>query len=320
MFRTPTCLLFIMLSVPGLAKDVAERPPGPSSIIVNVSDEHGTTIRDLTKDNFRVRLNGKTVAVRDARFTTEPRRIVILLDISGSMTEPSEAKWNLALEAVKDVLTQTPKEEPIAMLTFAGGVRDVFDFSQGRYAIAEWMNGPTQRPVGKVRKTALFDAIMECLKLFGPAQVGDVVYAITDGGDNASRNSYEVTEAALLQSQVRLFSFFFAEPLGPNPYREKQDSFLSLVADTGGRSAGDSHGNPFGPLPILNYVYNDDSREKLKEWTRLLSLQVNEFWTLDLDAAWSGKKKDLKLDIVNANGKGKRGVRVVCARFLMPSR
>ena len=324
MFCTSRAYLpIIMLSAfasLGVAKDISDPTPGPSSVIVNVFDEHGISIRDLTKDNFRVRLNGKPVAVLHARYTTAPRRIVVLLDISSSMTEHGEAKWNIAREAVKDLLTQTPKAVPIAMLTFADGVRDVFNFSQSREAIAEWLNGAVQRSVVKFRKTALFDAILEGLKQLGPVQLGDAMYAITDGADNASRKSDEQTKAALLQSQVRLFSFFFAEPLGPDLEREKRNLFLSVVVDSGGCSVGSSHGNPFGPLPILNYVYDDDSREKLNVWTQWLSLQVNEFWTLDLDAPPSDKKRNVKLDVVSANEKGKKGVGLTYARSLMPSR
>ena len=108
------------------------------------------------------------------------------MDISGSLTEHGEAKWNIAREAVRDLLTQSPETVPIAKLTFADGVRDVFNFSQSREAIAEWLNGAVQRPAEKFRKTALFDAILEELKQLGLVQLGDAMYAITDGGDNDS--------------------------------------------------------------------------------------------------------------------------------------
>jgi len=82
---------------PGPAEQSASSPLGMRSIVVNVFDMHGRIISNLTKENFRVLLNGKPVALLDARYSVAPRRIVILLDKSGSMTgETHTAKWSVA--------------------------------------------------------------------------------------------------------------------------------------------------------------------------------------------------------------------------------
>ena len=330
MFGIPNAYLRIVilsaLTSLCFAQDPADSPPVLRSVIVNVFDAHGIAIRDLTKDNFRVRVNGKPVAVLDARYTTAPQRIVVLLDVSGSMTDDN-AKWNIAREAVSDLLTQTPKAVPIAMLTFTDDIRDVFDFSQNREAIAEWLEGPGRRPVLKHReKTALFDAILGGLKQLGAVQVGDSLYAITDGGDNASTNSEKQTQAALLQSPVRLYSFLFAQFLGsPSGFcvsrgcRGERDSFLSMVVDSGGRSLGFNPVINRGP-GTLNYVYDGATREKVRIWTQLFNLQISEFWTLDLAVPPSDKKRDIKLDVVNTEGKVRKDVGLTYPRLLPPSR
>ena len=103
---------------PSPAEQSASSPLGMRPIVVNVFDMHGRVISNLTKENFRVRLNGKPAAVLDARYSVAPRRIVILLDMSGSMTgEKRTAKWSVAQEAVRELLAQTPDGVPIAMLT-----------------------------------------------------------------------------------------------------------------------------------------------------------------------------------------------------------
>ena len=308
------------------AQDPADSPSVLRSVIVNVFDAHAIAIRDLTKDNFRIRLNGKPVPVLDARYTTAPQRIVVLLDVSGSMTDDN-AKWNIAREAVSDLLAQTPKAVPIAMLTFTDDIRDVFDFSQSREAIAEWLDGPGRRPILKHRaKTALFDAILAGLKQFGAVQVGDSLNAITDGGDNASTNSEKQTQAALLQSPVRLYSFLFAQPFGsPSGFcvsrgcRGERESFVSMVVDSGGRSLGFTPAINRGP-GTLAYVYDDAIREKVRIWTQLFNLQISDFWTLDLAAPPSDKKRDIKLDVVNTEGKVRKDVTLTYPRLLPPSR
>jgi hypothetical protein len=214
-FFLPIATLPLFL-LSGFAQQALESQPSTRPIVANVVDTKGNAVRDLTKQNFHVRVNGKPAVVLDARYSLAPRRIVVLLDMSGSMTgEKTNGKWLIAREAVDDLLAETPGDVSIAMLTFSGKVRDVFDFSQGRTAIAEWMKeDPGQRPKRKDSpRTALFDAISEGLKLLQPVQPGDSVYAITDGGDNASQVSAGKVRSALLQSRVRLFAFLFSEPM-----------------------------------------------------------------------------------------------------------
>jgi Mg-chelatase subunit ChlD len=219
----------------GFSQQAQKVPSEKRSVLVNVIDAHGNAVRDLTKDNFHVRVNGKPAVVLDARYSLAPRRIVLLLDMSGSMiAETASGKWRIAREAADDLLAETPAEMPIAMLTFSRKVGDVFDFSQGRAAIAKWLKEGPGRRSNLQGGTALFDAILEGLKLLQPVQPGDAVYAITDGGDNVSHALADGTELALLQSDVRLFAFLFADHDVDPVEQEGRRFFLSMVADTGG--------------------------------------------------------------------------------------
>jgi hypothetical protein len=258
-------------------------------------------------------VNGKPAVVIDARYSFAPRSIVVLLDMSGSMTgERANGKWRIAREAVDDLLAETSGDVSIALLTFSGKVRDVFDFSQGRTAIAECMKeDPGQRPNRKnSSRTALFDAISEGLKLLQPVQPGDSVYAITDGGDNASQLSAGKVRSALLQSRVRLFAFLFAEPLRSPFEREGKDFFLSMVNESGGFVFGVSHHE----LPwASDSIYSDD-HEKVRLLTHLLDIQINGFWTLDLAVSSTNKPSKMKLEVVGDEGKIRKDVTVTYSR------
>ncbi|HUO14249.1 MAG TPA: hypothetical protein VMX38_04615 [Verrucomicrobiae bacterium] len=83
-------------------------------MVVNVFDSRGNPVRGLTKENFHLRVNGKPAVVLDARYSLSPRRIVVLLDMSGSMIgEEATGKWRIAREAAEDLLAETPAEVPI---------------------------------------------------------------------------------------------------------------------------------------------------------------------------------------------------------------
>jgi hypothetical protein len=313
-------VIFSALLPSGFAQLTPDSPSGTRSIVVNVLDAHGNALRDLTKDNFRLHVNGKPTVVLDARYSLAPRRIVVLLDMSGSMTgDKDTGKWRIAREAADDLLAETPGDVPIAMLTFSGQVRDVLDFSQGRPAIAKWLKeDPGQRPNRKYsRTTALFDAILEALKLLQPVQPGDAVYAITDGGDNASLASARKTKSALLHSSVRLFAFLFEEP----PFEEGKASLLSMANDSGGfLFAVSGHGPVEGGFPLDTRVYVDDHPEKVWSLTQLLNLQVNGFWTLEVAAPSSNKASSMKLEVAGDEGKIRKDVWVAYCKVLPAAR
>ena len=314
---------------PCFAQQAPNSPASTGSVVVNVLDAHGNAVRDLTKENFRFRLNGKPVTVLDARYSLAPRRIVVLLDVSGSMTgETGSGKWQIVREAVEDLLTQTPSDVSIAMLTFAGGVRDVFDFLDGKKAITKWLSeGPSQRPDLRypATRTALFDAILEGLKLFGPIQTGDALYAITDGGEDASQATQVQTKSALLHSGVRLFAFLFDKPLPvpDEPFltvtqeQEARESFRKMVDDSGGFVFSVA-GFEIRHLASWNvdYIYDNDNREKVKLYTKELNIQVSGFWTLENAVPASNEESRMNVEIVGHEGRIRKDVRVTYSRML----
>jgi len=298
----------------GFAQQSAPSPPPTSSAVVNVLNAHGNAIRNLSKENFRLRVNGKPVALVDARYTVAPRRIVVVLDLSGSMVE-EKPTWQIAHDAVEDLLVQTPTDVSIAMLTFANTVRDRFDFRQSRPAIAKWLSeGPGQRPkLKQPAKTALFDAILEALKLLDPIQPGDAIYAITDGGENASKASTGRTKIALRQSGVRLFAFLLDEALPADVTRRK--SFLEMVDDSGGFVLGlAGRQKPDSASWDVEYVYDKDSRKRITAYTEELNVQVNGFWMLEFVNPSSNKDSKINLEVVGDTGKSMKDVWITYPR------
>jgi len=292
------------------------------SLLVNVLDRNGNAIRDLTKDNFRVKVNGHPASVLDASYSLSPGRIVVLLDMSESMAgeKGDKSKWQIAKDAVTDLVTMTPTGVPIALVAFSDHVSTTIEFAHGRPAIAEWLNqGPSQREKLKGR-TALFDAALAALKLMEPASPGDVIYAVTDGGDNGSNISEVDMKEMLLQSETRLFVFLFVEPLPTKEERSGGDSVLNLARDTGGNVFGNSsHSSDLGPsFSSWDVMYDRDgrTRDKIRLYTQALNTQVNGFYTLRVAVPFSRKQSKIKLEIVKETGKAWKDVTFTFPRLL----
>jgi hypothetical protein len=294
----------------------APKQPARRSLLVNVLDRNGNAVRDLTKDNFQITVNGRSAALLDAHYSLAPRRIVVLLDMSGSMAGQSEKnkKWRIAREALDELLTETPADVQVALLTFSSHVHDVFDFAQGRSSITAWLkSGPSQRSDIK-GTTAFYDAVVAAAKLLQPARPGDAIYAITDAGDNSSHASQTDTRRLLLLAGIRLFLFMFAEP---NPFDQEQvDSALKLAHETGGFVFGVTGQRGFHWFDF-NYDQSESTHDRIKLYTRELNIQVNGFYALQLDTPPLTKKSSkVSLQIVDDIGKVRKDVASTYQRAL----
>ncbi len=283
------------------------------ALLVNVLDRHGRAVRDLTKESFQIKVNGRRATMLDATYSFAPRRIVVLLDMSASMAgEPDHTKWRIASEAVQDLLTEAPPEVSIALLTFSDQVHDVFDFSQSRDSMTTWLKeGASKHGDNRIRgRTALFDAVLAATKIFGSARPGDAIYAITDGGDNSSRISATATRKLLLESEIRLFAFLFSEP---SPFPEMQagtESFKEISRATGGFVFGVPGRSAASFLPSWDvYDYNDRTQQTIKLYTQALNIQVNGFYTLRFDPPMAAQKaRNVSLDVVDNAAKPRKDV------------
>jgi hypothetical protein len=292
-----------------------------SSLMANVLDRNGGAVRNLPKDNFRIRVDGHPAIVLDASYSLAPRRIIALLDMSGSMDDQDHRKWKVAREAMEDLLTETPRDVSIALLTFSDDVHDVFDFSQSRSSISAWLKeGDSRHGDARIHgRTALFDAVLRATKVLGPARPGDAIYLISDGGDNRSHTNENEIRELLLRSEIRLFVFFFAEYV-PYEVLVSPNSLKEISRDTGGfifgveaRSRG-INGYPSGDLV---YDFDERTRERIKACTRALNIQVNGFYKLRLDLPGApGKARKVSLDVVDGTGKPRKDVTITHSTLL----
>jgi Mg-chelatase subunit ChlD len=294
------------------------------SLLVNVLDQNGNAVRDLTKDSFRAKVNGRPATVVEAHYSFEPRRIVVLLDMSGSMAGETEKnkKWKIAREALEDLIAESPADEKVALLTFSSQVHDVFDFSQSRSSMAAWLKEEPRRRAEIKGRTALYDAVLAATKLLEPTRAGDAIYIITDGGDNSSHISETAARKLLLQSRIRLFVFLLAEKLPMELERAGKDSVMEIAHATGGfvfGVAGRAAEASFLPSWNFEYAYDDRTRERIRLYTQALNIQVNGFYTLQLEAPLQPSKlRKVSLEIVDGRGQPRKDAAFTYSTLLPP--
>jgi hypothetical protein len=323
MSRAANFFLAILTLAAFLSSGLAQQSANPSatrSMLVNVFDLHGNAIRDLTKAAFRIRLNGKSATVLDAKYSFAPRRIVILLDTSGSMGgDPGNKKWKIAHDAVQELLAQAPVDAPIAMMTFSSQIQESFHFSQSRASLTNWLKeGPSEGSLIKGR-TALFDTIFAALDSLRPFRTGDAIYAITDGGDNMSHVSAARLRRALSDSGVRLFALLLGGNVLPSEKGARQ-SFLEMVIESGGFVFGVSGLQIIGRASWeVEYDHNQHTLDRIKAYTQELNTQVQGFWIVELAAPATNKASKIKLEIVDPQGRTRKDIAFTYQRVLTPA-
>lgn len=292
-----------------------------TSLLVNVIDRKGDAVRNLTRDDFRVRVNGRPATLHEASYSLAPRRIVALLDMSGSMS--GDKRWRIASEATEDFLTDTPTDVSVALLTFSDRVHDVFDFSQSRDSMTRWLKqGATKEGDSRIHgRTALFDALLTATKILTPVRAGDAIYVITDAGDNSSHIHSRAVRELLVKSQIRLFVFLFSEP-SPGDMNAASDSLKEIARATGGFVFGVLGHNPgVDFLPSFTYAfdYNQQPRDTIKLYTRALNIQVNGFYSLRFDLPVAPEKAHkVTLEIMDGSGKQRNDLAYTHSTLLQP--
>src|SRR2546427_244006 len=233
----------------------------------------------------------------------------------------TKGKWDLVLRAAGDSPAHAPPDSSGALLVSTDKVKKKVDFSAGPKAVLERIakvregRTPDRLPAGR---TPLLDTVLEGLKLLEPATPGDVIYAITDGGDNASKSSSGAVEKALVSAGIRLFGFLVSD--GPGLQRTPEEesgplNFLQLVQATGGSTLQLS-GTVFSGL---RYPVEEKDRLALRADTERLYLQMAQFYRLEVELPEPvTKPRRWKLEMVNERGAKMKEWQVAYQATLLP--
>ena len=251
--------------------------------------------------NFEGKYRGKTVRIGTLQQAsgTRPLRVILLIDVSGSMIDQLRPDWDLMIDVAADVLAKLPASAQVGMALFATDIAKIIPPSANREElrseVATLRNPEAVRLLGP---TALRHSIVRAAELLESQQLGDVVYVITDAGDNASKETSADVVRFLASRGVRLFAFTLEEPEALVQPQEAIEELRKVVRATGGsqidtpeslpgslnrRSLVDRLGNPNGLAVSLEKQYS--------QITNVLGLSVELPETLNKPSGWELRVK-----------------------------
>lgn len=288
----------------------------PSSLIVNVLDQHGIPLRGLNAQDFKVTYHGTTLRIASLSFSTGPRRVIVLLDTSGSMSgETSRDEWKIARAAVLDFVKSALPGTQLALVTFAADVQERTELSKDSQAITLWLNSNSGNERSDPRgPTALLESVLKALRKLQPIQPGDAIFAVTDGEDNSSRKESARRLKDALQG-IRLFAFLLEDEFY-GAVVDMRAEFFEMAKDSGGFTTGLKQARTG---PFSHYVYDDRAEAIIKASAQIVNAQISDYYLLSLDpTAHRSTTEGLKVEAIDENGRVRKNVTVTYPHHLMP--
>jgi VWA domain-containing protein len=297
------------------------------TIPVSIASTDTTPLRTLSSVDFKGSYQRKPVSITSATVSQESPRVVILLDASGSMQRGwSNSEWKFAVGIGEDLVAGLPPTTEIGLAFFSTKPIRIATPTNEREKLKNQLNAlrtDTKALPPEPRKTALWDAIIDSLYMFDNPRLGDAIYVITDGHENASSHTSKDTIQTLGAVGVRLFAFIINEERLP-PAPEKllsAQNLLQIIEDTGGTSV-DYRPHYSGPIPFFPGADLFDKSDNPTRAGLLLAAQARQmlsFYRLDIDLpSVVDKPREWKLDLVGLGKSQREALVLTYPHILLP--
>jgi Ca-activated chloride channel family protein len=210
--------LALALSFPALSAQEPPSPGGPGFTLytasqlvvlnVGVQDHHGTNIKGLTAEDFKIMEDGHPRTIKQFAAEDRPVTLGIVVDASGSMRPKQTQVVTAALAFVR---ASNPKDETF-VVNFNDRAREglppAVPFSNNPQQLRTALLGP--KPEGR---TALYDALTLAAEHLAKGKwENKVLLLISDGGDNNSTHNFAETMNTLQMSGATVYSIALFDP------------------------------------------------------------------------------------------------------------
>ena len=199
------------------------------NVFVTVTDEHGSPVGGLAKDNFVLQEDGheQKIAVFDKE-SAMPLSIALTVDTSLSTRHDLPLEEASAKRFVHTILRPV---DALSVYGFNEVVQQATPFTSDVKRIDE---GIDHIRVGAA--TALYDAIYLVSRALDRRQGRKVVVLITDGGDTISKVDYKEAVRAAEEAEAIVYSIIVV-PIENSAGRETggEHALIQLSEDTGGK-------------------------------------------------------------------------------------
>jgi len=235
---------------------------------VHATSKTGTSITDLTEENFQVFEDGVEQKVAYFSKQDAPLSVGLVFDSSGSMTH----KIRKSAEAAAAFFKTANAGDEFFLIEFGERPKLIMPFTTDSDQV--YRKIVQSRPFGR---TSLIDAIhLALLQMKNARNARKAIVILSDGGDNRSRLTRREIKGALVESDVQMYAMgiFDRDDVAKHTPEEENGPRLldDLAAQTGGRvypvdnlddleSISTTLGNALRNEYLLGYIPLNESRD-----------------------------------------------------------
>jgi len=176
-FATVACIGAFVIQSVAAPQQVFRSTADVVPLFVTAAEKSGRLITDLTKDDFQVFDNGKLQPLTQFDNSPQPIRLIVLIDVSGSM----EGNLRLLRGASEELMRHLGDKDLMRVGTFGDNISISPAFTRDPAAIAAWL--PQEIPPNA--RTPLWQATDQAMGEFSQVTEGRrVVLILSDGKDS----------------------------------------------------------------------------------------------------------------------------------------
>lgn len=219
------------------------------NVLCTVRDGRGALVKDLTRDDFEIRENGKPRSIRYfARETDLPLTIALLVDVSGSVRNFLKSEKETAIDFFQAVL----RPEDQALVTgFSSTVVRWRDLTSSVPLLKDTLESMHAIPFkglpkdgGPMPTTLLYDAVTStAVNQLGKVSGRKAMVIISDGLDIGSRTTSEIAVRQTQTANAIVYSICY-----PNEHESGCGNLNALSDPTGGRMFDLRSKTPLGEI------------------------------------------------------------------------
>lgn len=227
--------------------------------------------RRVSSSDLRVTLNGRQTDINTLRAHPARYRFIVMLDHSGSM---HPKWWKPAVMLAEQFAERLNENSQAGLIVFNDSIEQEAPLQEAVRVLNGIKKLEDMEPKGR---TALFSTLRESVRLLEPAEQGDVVYVLTDGGDNRSEFKFRDLQQQFQREGIRLFAVVFSDE---QPLSVEERAGIFQLRELASISGGDS----------ITFQSPSDIAGMTKEIERIYAEMVYEF-TLELKVPEPFKKQ-----------------------------
>jgi Ca-activated chloride channel homolog len=200
------------------------------SIFVNVTDQNGAIVGELTRNDFAVSEDGRPQQIAVFERQSElPLNLTLAIDTSDSVYKDRAVEQEAAKRFVRALMRP---QDQMSLIQFATDVTELTKFTNQPAVIGRGLDHLRGGDA-----TALYDAIYLASQRLGGKDGRKVLVLISDGGDTAEDMTYDQALEQALRNSVMIYSIIDV-PIEASAGRDLggEHALISLAEQTGGKS------------------------------------------------------------------------------------